>query len=131
MNTSRFGVAALLLLLVASACAPNSAGGRTSRGDAPITVEELESSRANDLYTAIQSLRPRWLRVQQIATNSASNVVVVYFGQSRLGGLESLRNVPVGDVSSVVFLRPAEAQMRFGNNHASGAIVLEPARGSP
>jgi hypothetical protein len=128
MKSSRLRILGLLLVLAATACAPATTGGRTSAGNAPITAEELESSRANDVYSAVQSLRPRWLRVQQIATNSASNAVVVYYGQSRLGGLESMRNVAIGDVSSVVFLRAAEAQLRFGNNHASGAIVLEPAR---
>ncbi|MGI9179790.1 MAG: hypothetical protein ACR2H9_04730 [Longimicrobiaceae bacterium] len=116
-----------LVLLAACATAPNQSAGRASAGNAPITEAELYDSSANDLYTAIQMLRPRWLRVQQVATNSSSNLLVVYYGQSRLGGPESLRGVAIGDVRLVTFLRPPEAQLRFGNNHTSGAIVLEPA----
>lgn len=126
MNLRRLALVPLVLL-AACATTANPSSGRTSPGNAPITEAELEQFSANDLYAAIQSLRPRWLRVQQIATNSSSNVLVIYYGQSRLGGPETLRNVPIGDVRSVTFLRPAEAQMRFGNNHASGAIVVEPA----
>jgi hypothetical protein len=126
MKIHRIAIAGLLLL---TACAgtPGQTAGRASSGSAPISQAELEQASAADLYTVIQTLRPRWLRVPQIATNSSSNLLVVYYGQSRLGGPETLRNIATGDVRSVTFLRPAEAQLRFGNNHASGAIVLEPA----
>ena len=120
----------LLLLLAAVsslACAPNAPAGRPQRtgGDTPIAVAELSEIGARDALSAVRVLRPRWLR-RTPQTLSGNDGVVVYLGTLRLGGVQALTDFSTSDLDEIRYLRPDQAQLRFGVGHLNGAIVLTP-----
>jgi hypothetical protein len=100
---------------------------RPARGDAPLAARELAELGGRDAFSAVQALRPAWLR-RQPQTLSGRDAVVVYFGDMRMGGVEALREMSTSDIGEIRYLRPAAAQLRFGSGHLNGAIVVTPAR---
>lgn len=121
-------IVALFPLLLGGCMASASPAPAYHRGTySPITEEEIAQLDATDLYTVIQSARPRWLVTQQSKTDLNNDEIVVYYGRVKLGGLAELRSIATGNAAGVYFLRPARAQMLLGNGHVSGAIMVEPA----
>jgi hypothetical protein len=119
----------LALALALSACLPPSAPSTPAHagGDAPIQAQELVRLGARDAFSAVQTLRPRWLLAAQPQTLTGRDGLVVYFETLRLGGVESLRSLSTADIGGIEYLRPARAQLRFGSGHLNGAIVVSPA----
>lgn len=118
---------------------------RTERapGRDVLTAEQLEKARSGNLYSVIRSLRPEWLRtrgtgsMRETTRGSASGIggdieieqpgipsIRVYFDDSHLGDLDSLRSVDPGTVGEVRFLSAAEATQRWGAGHLHGAILI-------
>lgn len=110
-----------------------------------ITRASIEASGVTNAYELISGLRPEWLRAERgvnqwsesargsgSGTGSTASVevtpgeptIVVYFNTSRLGGLESLRGIPIFDLQLVEFIGPQEAATRYGAGHAHGVIRL-------
>lgn len=122
-------VAAMLLFTaVASACAPPVTTG--VRDPNVITTEELQSVQASDLEEAIQRLRPRWLTVrspQTFGQGAGITQILVYQNQSRLGGLEVLRDLGIDSAAWIEYLDRASASARLpgaGGQDVEGAIIL-------
>lgn len=93
-----------------------------------ITREEIAASGATNLYEVVQRLRPAWMR-----GTSASNLrgggtsVVVYQGNTPLGGLEALRQLTTGYAASLRYLEGTEASNTLpglGSRRVAGAIVV-------
>lgn len=138
----------LLAVAVAAAtigaCA--SAGGSAASGASQqggsrdrITAVELANAHADNLYDAIQKLRPQFLRGDQngvvgntdpgssAAGGLVTDAVVavsVYKDNVRLNGLEDLRGIMLSDVKEVRFLRAVDAQIRLGTDNKAGAILI-------
>src|SRR5262245_53578380 len=118
-----------LLLLAALGCASASA---SKSSDQPredrnrITAAQLEKITANNAYDAVRLLHPEWMEVRGI--NSTSNPVpvtaAVFIDGSRMGDLESLRNVQLNGISEIKYLTAAEASNRYGMGLARGAIEV-------
>lgn len=110
-----------------------------------ITRASIQASGATDAYDLISGLRPEWLsaergvnRWSESARGSASGIgaatrveitpgeptIVVYLNTSRLGGLDTLRDIPIYDLQRVEFIGPTEAVARYGTGHAHGVIRL-------
>ena len=51
------------------------------------------------------------------------DTVLVYVGNAVAGGIEELTTIPASAVQEIRWLRPADAQFRFGSRH-SGAVIL-------
>ena len=123
--------AAVLLISLPLAWACASAGGRAAR-TAPrhdpnvITSEELQGVSASNLFDAIRTLRPQWLsnRSPTMIRPQAEGKIVVYMDRVRYGELEMLRQFPLGDVVSVRYYSPSEAEGQFGLGHLQGAIQV-------
>lgn len=119
-------------LLIAAALALGGCGLGHRQREAPapepsaLTREEIQSVQAASLYEVIRLLRPRWLaRPHPTAFRPERQVeVVVYVDNVRFGGVETLRQITPGSVAGARFLRPSEAEARFGQGHLSGAIVI-------
>lgn len=80
-----------------------------------------------NLYEAVQRLRPRWLNVRSAGVGADFTTIMVYQGQTRLGDLEILRQLPLDAAESLRFLDRSTAQMSLPGNWTQGmvgAIVL-------
>jgi len=123
--------AAVLLISLPLAWACASAGGgaaRTAQRHDPniITSEELQGVSASNLFDAIRALRPQWMSSRSPTTlrPQAEGNIVVYMDRVRYGELEMLRQIPLGDVESVRYYSPSEAEGQFGLGHLQGAIQI-------
>ena len=123
-------LAVLLAALVLPACA--SAGGSASDGPRRsrdvITQAEIVELGPQILTAmdAVQQLRPHFLRERTNPTvgggAAQSDPVVVYVNGIRRGGIRELTGIRANQVESIRYIRPTDAQTRFGNNHGSGAL---------
>lgn len=118
---------AILLPLLAAACASGAADGtpRVSSRSA-ITQEEIGSRASLDLYTLVQQLRPNWLRSrgQATPTGGVRTVAVAIDGTLQPGGLEILRTLRGNQVTSIRFLSGQDATTRYGLDVEAGVIEV-------
>jgi hypothetical protein len=116
------------------------------RGFAPpsrarLTTEDIRNAGANNALELIRGLRPEWLVTRGInswretpeGSGSGRNVVItrpadptilVYLNGFRLGGIDKLQEITTQLLSSVEYLDPHAAVLRFGASAAHGAILL-------
>jgi hypothetical protein len=50
--------------------------------------------------------------------------VEIYLDELPLGPPESLHLIPLGQVRTIRYMTPVEADLRFGGRHAAGAILV-------
>jgi hypothetical protein len=150
----QLAVAVVLLSSAACASNPNSASPAQSgqRGDRyVITAAELESASANNLFDAISKLRPDYFRQRGndlgaqasvagskgngapaptdasttgVAVQRAGVPIKVYQNDQLLTGIDDLRQISTGQVIEVRYVPGPQAAVRYGTNHASGAILV-------
>ncbi len=127
------GALLLLALLVitvgASACA--SAGSTGMRDYNPDRISPVEISQARDegihnLEELIQNTRPQWLRSDRIQSFNVGSSILVFEGESLVGGVEVLRELPLEAVAELRWLDSAQAGTLpgAGGDHVEGAIVI-------
>lgn len=118
-----------VMLLGGLACASRSSAQRVAaaQNDAVLTVEEIASvGGAASLYDVIRLKRPRWLRPPQPTSvrTELQTGVRVYLDRVEFGGVEALRDIHPSVAWQVQYLRPSQAETRFGPGHPNGAIVV-------
>jgi len=121
-----------ILLVGLAACGTSPGQSTVTTAGSPrrsadlITAEELSSADSPNLHMAIQRLRPNWLRSRgQVSIQTPeAGMPVVYFDDTRLGGVQTLQQIVPSEVREVQRLGAAEATNRFGTGHAGGAIVV-------
>lgn len=122
-KATRGGPVLAALLLVTGACA--SAGGSGRSGSGPLTQDILLETGHTDLYTAVQVLRPQWLRARGLTSVSQPSVVLVFVNDAPFGTVDGLGQIPIDSVVDVRFLSASEAANRFGTTAgSSGAIAV-------
>lgn len=92
-----------------------------------IKREEIVASirEDQDLYTAIQRLRPHFVEAKgRSMGGSQANPIRVYIDRSEQP-FEALRNTLAWDIEEARYLAPSEAVGRYGGRASSGAIVLK------
>ena len=108
-----------------------------------ITTAEIDSEPFRDAYDIVQRLRPSWYtqksggaaarRMGAASSNSAIGAgLVVYLDNSRLGGVEALRQLSPNGLESLRFMDAAVATAMLpgiGTSVISGAIVARSRRG--
>jgi hypothetical protein len=120
------------LVAVAAACLLAACAGASKRGHSDhanrtsLSYEQLSGTNSENLYDAIEKLRPDWLssRGPTSVTNPAPTVVSVFMNGTMLGKADYLREMHVLDVSEVRFWDAGQATVRFGNGHPRGVIEL-------
>jgi hypothetical protein len=98
---------------------------------------ELRRSIATNALEAVEMDRPEWTRSQredearQGATPRTGPVesisLVVYVGDERVGGIETLRDIAIPEVAELRFYDSRDARRRWGPEHRYGAIEVVPA----
>lgn len=91
-----------------------------------LTYEQLTATNRENLYEAIEKLRPDWLtsRGPTSVTDPTPVVPSVYMNGTMLGRAEYLRGMRVLDVTEVRYWEPGPASARFGMGHPRGVIEL-------
>ena len=124
----------VVLALSVGGCASKSGGAaatqqssrpRTSRD--VITAEELAAIDAQTALQAVQRLRPNFLQTRGGASMSVTSGpvnVVVYVDQTRMGGPNSLSQIPVTEIREIRYLNATDATQRYGTGHGAGAIIV-------
>jgi hypothetical protein len=102
-----------------------------------IASGDLRRTVATTVLEAVEVERPEWiasLRQDQAhgdtaSTNAptAASSIVVYVGDVKVGGLESLRDVSIPEVVELRFYDARDARRRWGEEHKYGAIEVVPA----
>lgn len=117
----------LIALTSLVACARPAAQSGDARGSNNVlTVAQLSAANTENLYDAINRLRPNWLtsRGPTSVTNSTPTEVSVFMGGSFLGHSEYLKEIRVLDVTEVRYWDAGSASARFGAGHPRGVIEL-------
>lgn len=105
-----------------------------------ITREQIEASGVANVYDLVQSLHPEWLRTRGVKSLTEGDRLeggmggtrviegtdsrLVYLDEARIGGLETLQQIPTTTVGSVRYLDAAAATYRWGTGHPHGAIWI-------
>lgn len=112
-------------LMVLTACAASSTKNASPRVERNVvTVEELARSGPQNLYTALQALRPHWLSKRGSTSIMQQETVKVYMDGSRLGGPESLLQISTHSIHRIIYLDALEATQQYGLDHGQGAILV-------
>lgn len=116
----------VVLLFAGAACAssPSAAVGSASRPRNLITHDEIRGAASTTAFDAVRALRPVWLVKRGPQSVSYEADIVVYLGRARMGGVDALREIAAGTVTSMEFVGPAAANYRFGAGHPYGAIIV-------
>jgi endo-1,4-beta-xylanase len=101
---------------------PRRVGGRNL-----LTQEELLAKDFQNVYDALEALRPFWLRARgpNRLDPNASPTVKVYLDNVKLGAVSELKMQSIRNLRRVYFLTGPEAQARYGVEHENGAVVIE------
>jgi hypothetical protein len=118
------GVFLLLLAttfgLAGCASGGGSDGGTSARrgSSTRIVQEELQSVTQLDVYSAIQRLRPTWLRTR------SGGEPMAHVDGNILGPARGLQAIRAADVQEIQFMNSADATTRFGTNYMNGVILV-------
>jgi hypothetical protein len=121
----RFLLAALSAVFIA--CVPPPARSHTAADSQLITEEEVEASRAPTAYEVIQKLRANFLSYRgETSLNRANShpYPTVYVDGQEFGPIETLRNIPASQVSTIRLYRSWEATTKFGTGKMGGVIAI-------
>lgn len=88
-----------------------------------ITRQQIEASNVSTVYDVIRKLQPSWLRQRSRGAGTPDPVRVYVDGVNR-GGVDQLRLLDAVTVAEMRYLSSADATMRFGTGHTSGAILV-------
>jgi hypothetical protein len=113
----------LILAVVLAGCSTNGSGARAGRSDM-ITVADLQAANSTNLYDAVRTIRPNWLRARSPNSLQRQGQVQVYFDDTRVGGVESLRSLPMQGIAYIRWFDPISASSRWGLDHEQGAIYV-------
>lgn len=121
----------IAFLLSVAGCATAGQGEtRASRGDYNVlTQDQIMSVSVGSLYEVVERQRPRWLTPRATQSfNLLSTEIVVYQGQTLLGTVEVLRQMPPNTAARLRFLDGPTAAATLpglGSRHVAGAIVID------
>ena len=112
------------LVVVAAGCSATGGAARTSSRSDMISLDDLRAANQLNLYDAVRAVRPNWLRARSPNSFQRPGQVQVYFDDTRVGGVETLRNLPTQGVMYIRWYDPISASSRWGLDHDQGAIVV-------
>lgn len=124
-NVTNWLIVAPLLTLIG--CAASGARA-TQTNSTVLTREEIATINVGNLYDAVQRLRPRWLVVRADRSFNNQTAIVVYEGQTLLGGPNALRDINVTSIDRLQYIdgpRASATLPGLGSQHVQGAIVIQ------
>ena len=121
MERLRFTTALVVATLLVACASTGSGGGRGVEN--VLTYDDLVATNETNVYMAIQSLRPRWLRARGQTSAVGPTVVTVFVDGSPRGEASDLRDMRLTDIVDVTYLSASEATFRFGTLAGSGGSI--------
>lgn len=122
---------ALVCALAAAAACSSARGDGVRPSSSPLlTQEEMASMPGTNMYEVIERLRPRWLQTRgpMSLSGGIDSQIVVFHGNSYMGGPDQLRQFHPRDVVEVRYMDGPTASARLRgyptSMHVVGAIVL-------
>jgi hypothetical protein len=97
-----------------------------SKNPTVLSRAEWADANVSTAFEAVEHLRPQFFnrRGETSILLRRATVLSVYLDNVRLGGVETLRDVPITAIQSIRYLSPGEATYRWGTNQTGGAILL-------
>jgi hypothetical protein len=118
-----------LTVALAAGCASGPGGySRTNLNRDVILAPEIAEARVLNAYEAVTRLRPEFLQSRGMSPSRGQATPLVYLDDMQLGSVDALRLVSVDDITSIRFLRPTEAHVRWGTQGLEGVIVVTTSR---
>ena len=114
----------LPVLLLAAALGCQNVHEVAPRDAERLTQAQMREGHFTNVYDAVAALRSQWLTVRGTDSFGDTSQVWVYFDQTRLGGVDELRNVTVNSVAWARHYNGVDATMRWGVGHSAGVIYL-------
>ena len=114
-------------LALTAGCSPSTqasaAPGPRSSSNV-LTKQEISTVAVQNLYEAVQRLRPGFLRAR---TTSAGPGMLpdVFFDGIRKGSPEYLRSIPASEVAEIRYLTVQDATTRYGLNVSAGVLDVK------
>ena len=129
----------IAITLITGCASANTSAASISNTDAEYVVPrrdillaaDLVAARSDNVYEAILEVRPAFLRRQISSLDGGEQPLRVFVDNLELSGLDALRAVPLGPVTSVRYMDPADASFRWGPGRSTGptgAIVVTTTR---
>lgn len=114
----------LLIALVGCSARPslNPSAERTRRD--VLTQAQVLATRTSNLYDAVVALRSNWLLPRGVDSFQTPGQVLVYFDNTRLGGVETLQAIAPNAVGFVQYFDGTSASGRWGLDHGHGVIYV-------
>jgi hypothetical protein len=91
-----------------------------------ITQDQIDSSRAANIYDVITKLHGEFLRDRgrtSLRMNQHERAVV-FLNDQEYGILETMRNIPIGRISEIRYFSGPDAVNRFGAQYGGGVVML-------
>jgi hypothetical protein len=120
----------ILILAVAAAVATTACSALPREGgpsDPNVLLEdEIRASGGSNAYEVIVRTRPLWLRAGAPRSTRLETVILVYYDGTRLGGVETLRDLSTENFRSIRVLDSATAGQLpgLGSQHVERAIMI-------
>ena len=113
---------------VADAAVPAAGDSRirANLSEDPITFGEIQKLADRDAYTAIQLLRPVFLKHRGTTSFFLDSPTTpeVFVDGMYYGPLSSLRSLPAKEIAEVRFMNVGDATIRYGTGHTAGIIDI-------
>lgn len=119
---TRLGLMALLLIPAIACSARQTAGGE--RADPTvITQAQIHERGFRTAYDAVEALKAPWLLVRPDGLGQEREVIV-YLDNSRLGGVQTLKQIQSSQIMLIRYYDSRTAIMRWGDDHRQGVIMV-------
>ena len=119
----RRSLPALALVFLATACHRGATISPQTNFDY-LSQAQMQERNFINLHDAIAALRGNWLVVRGTDSFQAPSQIWVYYDQTKLGGIETLKTVLVQDIAYARHYSAIDATTRWGVGHAAGVIYV-------
>jgi hypothetical protein len=117
--------ALLTLLLLGTACAGHRKSDGKPRADREvITREQIRTNRFTSAWDAVEALHSIWLQTRGTDSFNSPTAVWVYLDENRLGGVQTLKDIPIANISYIRHYDGLTATGRWGVGHGQGVIYV-------
>ncbi len=119
-----WGAVALMLTMMALAGCASSGGSSGGGSPSTLTRAQLLETRQGTLYSAVQTLRPNWLRSRGTTSLSGSSQVVLFLNGAPFGTVSDLNSISIDAVEDIRYMSASEAGARYGTTAGNSGLLL-------